>query len=570
MVHLFTFYSYLFLIFCFYISITIAQQPVLKVDPTATCTPYIGDPPNKPVCNDRLINPGSIYSNQTNTQANKIQEVSEINFLLGAISCGTNQVQNALCTKYLGECYEPVNQTLSQNIALESQLCKSACLTITASCNNPMVADLVDCNDASVFPEAYSIYDLSPFGGDPSYQVPCTNSLLIAGPNQTQEYCPFPLFYVNRSDPQYDKDNGYTFVGSTSCLVPCPVPIYTNSTWEGLYKMSSVMSSVSFVCISFNIFTFGILARDHNKFTISLLCFSIAILLMNFVDIIYAAKGHINLFCPNPGRYAQQDDIGCSFTGSLFHLGVVGSILYWVTMSMQLWTSIKRIDIKILQPKYSIIAVSIIQIILLVIPLSLKAVKAGGGAVSCWVSGKWIQNGVYWFPVSVALAVGIFFVFLVIKEIYVIVRNIHHDKRFIRLQIKPFLCVVNDDEYNANAVHYLECLLQGGDPNECTVDGPPYFRFFFFYFLLRMFGIFVFLLYGLTSKSKQIWLESFICQYPPIKSRLQRMGVFHSSSGYTTDGGKKPPSHTTYDQSRGNTAASSDVDSIELNSFQSP
>ncbi|EFA85626.1 G-protein-coupled receptor family protein [Heterostelium album PN500] len=333
--------------------------------------------------------------------------------------------------------------------------------------------------------------------------------------------------------------------------------------------MSTIMSSISFACVSFNVFTFGILSRDYNKFTVSLIFFSVSIWVMNLVDIIYSGVGHLKIFCPEPGRYAQQYDAACAVTGSIFHLGVVGALLYWVTMSIQLWASIKRIKIKMLSPRATIIINSALQIILLIIPLSIKSVKAGGGAVSCWVSGKWIQNGVFWFPVSLALAI-------VIKEIYTIVTNIHHDNRFLKLQIKPFLCVllifgsfiytlathfyfeVRDDEYNANAVLYLDCLLSSKDPDSCTVKGPPYLRI--------MFGIFVFLLYGLTYKSKKIWLNSAIVQYPPIKSKLLQLGIIGSGSG-TSSEKKLPTTTTTMDESKGNTAMSYESDSIELKSF---
>ncbi|EFA85627.1 hypothetical protein PPL_00856 [Heterostelium album PN500] len=188
------------------------QQPILKPDPTGSCSPFIGDPQGRDICNNNLINP---------------DDISSTAFMLNAIGCLTDQAQKGLCAKFLGECVTPT-ESLTKSIVLESQLCKAACINLTNTCNNPLVGAYVNCSDSSQYPDNYTLYDLSEYGGSSSYRVECTNSLLFSnGSRNTNQYCPFPLFHVNRSDPHYSKDNGFTFVGETSCVVPCPVPIYT-------------------------------------------------------------------------------------------------------------------------------------------------------------------------------------------------------------------------------------------------------------------------------------------------------------------------------------------------------
>eukprot|EP01133_Synstelium_polycarpum_P004040 gene4040-4680_t len=459
---------------------------------------------------------------------------------------------------YSARCVAP--EGLNTTIVLSSKLCKHVCLNVTRSC--PVAAAIANCNDPTLFPEYQTFYDLSPYGGPSLYAVNCTDpDDITTNSNRTSpDYCPHPLVYKDKSDPMNTKSRGQ---------------------WDQLFTMSSVMSALSLFGTTFMLLTFGLVAQEYNKFTVSLLFFSGTIWLMSIIDVIYTGVGHINVFCPEPGRYASQTDLMCGITGSIFHIGVVGSLLWWTTMAAQLWTSIRRLDPKILQPKFIIPINTSIQLILLIIPLSGHRIMAGTGAVTCWVSGKWYQNGSFWLPLGVCIGLGAIFIGLVIYEIYKIVSSVHHDLRFIKMQIRPFLCVVlifgsfcyvfgthfyfeeNDQSYYDAAIVYLQCVIDRKDGDaECTVKGPPLLRFAFFHFFIRLFGVTVFILYGLTNKSKQIWRKSWLVNHPSVKSHLLRLKLIQESS-------TSSPTGSTANQSRPNNNSSTNNYKSQNNSANS-
>jgi len=586
------FVKLLFIFFSLYVSL-IYCQTVLPVNPSGVCSPYIGDLAGQPLCNSKLVDSGNIYSNPSDTQEASRATIQSFLTQLGTLpSCAPvfGNAIKAVCERFLGRCVTTPSNITPTPVALESKLCKSVCVNITTTCGITNSAAF-NCSDERVYPSVATYYDLTPFGGPASYEVPCTDPTISSGSTSSSEentpapiFCPYPLIPKNQSDPQFAPSKGYTYLGALNCVLPCPAPFYDDSQWNKFYTMSKIISTISFCCCIYNVITFGLLNTRPNKYTYCIVAFCSSVFLMNLMDIVTYGIGYKKVLCPEEGRFAVQGDASCGVTGSFFHLAVCNGVLWWTTMSICLLSVIKRI--KIIKFRYFIIFNTSFSLLLLIIPLGMGRVESGLGTIGCWVRGTVIHY-VFWLPLGIALLIGAGCIVVVIYEIYRISKNVSTDRSFITLQIKPFLCVffiggsflylIAFNYYHETHKYIIEdsmkeyvmCLLSpGNDRNSfgCKPKGPPFAAYFTFYFFTRLFGVLFFLIYGASSNSKEIWLRSIVFNNQYVRPVLMRLGVtdFHSTTGTNlnslgsknkgggtvTRGGDKTSGRNTFDSQR--------------------
>ncbi|KAN0018436.1 hypothetical protein ACTFIU_011052 [Dictyostelium citrinum] len=536
------------------------------VDDSFKCLSYIGDSNSQRLCYNKLINNQLIYStiNKTNQiQSLKTVEQSfkQLTFLQGKC-LNLNFAQYGICDIYFPSCVE----TNIGGISLPKRLCKSVCNKIVNDC--PSLGVSFDCSDPNKFPSIGTLYNLTKYGymeNNGIYEVECSDPTNYYENNSANdqfiEICPSPLVLRNQSDSRYKEDKGYTYLSPTNCVLSCPQPFFKHNKWIQMYRMSKVLSTISFVCSIYNIITFGLLSKIKSKYNLCITFFSVSTVLMSLMDIVTYGIGYEELLCPEPGRYAIQSDAACGVTGAFFHIGITTGVLWWTTMSICLYSEVKRF--KMISFRYIIIFNSIISLILLIIPLSGQAFMSGTGSLGCWIRKTWYVNGAFWIPCGISLFVGAICIVLVIYEIFKISRNLSKDNKTLMFQIRPFLCVLlvggsflylfifyfnnerNLDKYKAAIPSYVQCLLSSTSGGEdCLTDGPGFGAYFTFYFFTRLFGITFFCIYGTSKIARDIWFESAYNHpffHPYFVKCLSLFGISkHFSSNSSNGGGSNP------------------------------
>ncbi|KAK5576961.1 hypothetical protein RB653_001898 [Dictyostelium firmibasis] len=498
------------------------------VEENSKCLSFIGDINNQPLCFNKLIDNKLIYStyNKTNQiQALKIVEQSfkQLTFLQGKC-LNLNYAQFGICEIYFPSCVETTYE-----ISLPKRLCKSVCDKMVNDC--PFLSSSLNCSDSNKFPPIGTLYNLTKYGytdNNGFYKVECsdpTNFYLNSPNDQFIEICPSPLLLRNHSNSEYKEDKGYTYLSPTNCVFSCPQPFYKKNKWDQMFKMSKVLSTISFVCSIYNILTFGILSKIKSKYNLCITFFSISTVLMSLMDIVTYGIGYQEMLCPEPGRNAIQSDAACGVTGAFFHIGITTGVLWWTTMSICLYSEVKRFQM--ISFRYIILFNSIVSLIILIIPLSGQAFMSGTGSLGCWIRKTWYVNGSFWIPCGIALFIGAICIVLVIYEIFKISKNLSKDNKTLMFQIRPFLCVLlvggsflylfifnfnnerNLDKYKASIPNYIQCLLSSSvNGQDCLTDGPGFGAYFSFYFFTRLFGITSFCIYGTSKIARDIWFES--------------------------------------------------------------
>ncbi|KAN0044959.1 hypothetical protein ACTA71_006485 [Dictyostelium dimigraforme] len=528
------------------------------------CLSYIGDPNNQQLCSNKLIDNQVIYSiiNKTNQiQSLKLveQTFKQLTFLQGKCS-NLNFAQFGICDIYFPSCVES-----SFGISLPKRLCKSVCNKMVSDC--PALGASLNCSDSNKFPTIGTLYNLTNYGYTDNsgfYEVQCsdpTNYYQNSLPpnNQFIEICPTPLLLRNQSDSKFKPDKGYTYLSPTNCVLSCPQPFFKHYKWKQMYNMSKVLSTISFVCSIYNIITFGLLSKIKSKYNLCITFFSISTVLMSLMDIVTYGIGYEELLCPEPGRYAVQSDAACGVTGAFFHIGITTGVLWWTTMSICLYSEVKRF--KMISFRYIILFNSVVSLILLIIPLSGQAFMSGTGSLGCWIRKTWFVNGAFWIPCGIALFIGAICIVLVIYEIFKISRNLSKDNNTLLFQIRPFLCVLlvggsflylfifyfnnerNLDKYKASIPNYVQCLLTSNvNGEDCLTDGPDFGAYFTFYFFTRFFGITFFCIYGTSKIARDIWFESAYNHpffHPYIVKCLTLLGISKHFSSYSSGSNPK-------------------------------
>ncbi|KAM9960324.1 hypothetical protein ACTFIW_009453 [Dictyostelium discoideum] len=540
------------------------------VDPTATCSNYIGDSIDQPLCNEKLPNYKNIYTSKNITIQYINQKIVEKTFIsltfLQSKCFDLNFAEFGICDIYFPPCFQtPTTITPIKSVSLPQRLCKSACERMVSNCSS--LGASLNCSDPLKFPRIATLYNLTDYGFTANggfFPVPCSDPLATFENKSTTseliEICPSPLLLFNSSDPKYSADRGYTYLTPTNCVLPCVAPIYTEKKWHQMYNMSKILSTISFVCSIYNVLTFGILNHRRSKYNYCITFFSASVIIITMMDIVTYGIGYEKLLCPEPGRFAVQSDVSCGATGALFHIGITNGVFWWTTMSICLFAVVKRI--KLFDFRYFIIFNTTASLISVIIPLAGNAFMAGTGSLACWIRKTWYVNSVFWIPCGIALTIGSVCIILVIYEIYKITKNVTtKDNRMILLQIKPFLCVTlvggsfyylfifnfdnesHSKEYKEKVVDYVMCLLSDTG-KECLLAGPNYVAYFVFYFFIRLFGITFFCIYGTSQNARDIWIHSKILNHPNIKPFLLKYNIINFNSMTHYGSGTNPTSNS--------------------------
>ncbi|KAM9958740.1 hypothetical protein ACTFIW_012329 [Dictyostelium discoideum] len=502
------------------------------VIPDAECLNYIGDPIDQQLCNSKLQNNGDRIYTTTNSQ---IDSQTNIKRSFEAITFLQDQCKDLLfsqfgiCDIYLAPCIE-VTLTPLKSISLPQRFCKSVCDRMVSNC--PRLEEQMDCSNSLLFPEIGTLYDLSPYGytiNNGTFAVPCSNPTSfynqVSSNSSFIEICPSPLLLKNSSDPEYGANKGYSYLSPSNCVLPCPVPNYSNQKWDQLLTMSKILSTISFILSLYNVLTFGIINKkvsDPHKCT----CFfSGSIALVNLCDIITYGIGYEELLCPEPGRSAKQQlDPVCGLTGAFFHLGITYCVLWSMTMGLVLYCSVKRQ--KWFKFNYFLIGNTTFTITTVIIAAATSKFEAGLGSIECWIRDRWYAISLFWIPCGIALLIGSFCIIAVIHEIYkTSKKSISNRNDLLQRELKPLLIVIFisgsflylfifffDIErkfggYRSAVEDYVLCLLKGTQ-EECFTTGPSYVPYFLFYLVIRWFGIIFFIFYGTSNIARKIWVQN--------------------------------------------------------------
>ncbi|KYQ96900.1 G-protein-coupled receptor family protein [Tieghemostelium lacteum] len=543
-------------------------QSVYQVDPGATCQIYAGDPPGTPLCNDILINKNSVYIGSDNTQETLWQDINQVLYFLDTLQvpgCGVTKNFINLCAFFFPPCIELKNDQ-NETIAIPIRSCKESCDESFQECqipDTPVFNCTMPENGGPRFPLVSSIYDLTSFNGNSSYTVDCVNANDIVKTNQTLSLsgnCPAPLLKQPwETVEERDKyiEEGYYFVtNTTTCVLSCPVPLFTTKQWSNLFAMSDVLSITSVILSIYLIITYVILNKKWVHSDKLLNSFFVSIFFVSLAGAIQAFHGTEKTFCPTPLRSAVQKDLTCGATGIIFHMSTIYAILFWTLMSFELWWSIKFISKKINYYKYYLLGCTVITFVFTIVPAVNYNIYYGKANVICWLKDDKYMNTCFWIPMAVCLTIATVFIGLVIYEIYKIVKS-NGKQGFLQLQLKPILMIVliyvtylyvfsynyyiqdNMDMFLSRVVDFFVCLSKSEDEGaDCKIYGPPIGSIAMFLLIIRSYGIFVFIIYGYSAKSRAIWLSSPVFQNKYLQPILEKIRSRNSSkvTGTTESG----------------------------------
>ncbi|KAN0027382.1 hypothetical protein ACTFIU_010329 [Dictyostelium citrinum] len=547
------------------------------VEKNAICTSYIGNQ----LCENRLSNSEKIYTSDVSKLSQTlilptIQKGFESLTFAQGICNDLKFIEFGMCDSALSPCIVTTPDiTPGYNISLAQRVCKSVCERMVNGC--PQLAIQIDCSISFLFPRIGTFYNLTDYGYTDNgglYMVPCVNTEInyekVEEKVQFLESCPYPLLLKNSSDPQYAEKRGYTYLTPTNCVLPCPIPNYTQQQFDSVIHMSKVMSSLSFVLSLFNGITFGVLIKKKSKYNVCIALMAIGSSLIYLSDIINYGVGIEKQLCPEPGRVAtQRVDSLCGFTGSIFHIGITLCVLWSMTMGIVLYSKIKQF--KLPNFRYFLIGNLSFTVVTLIILASAKKFQGGNGFLECWMRDRWYVVAIFWIPCGIALLLGVLSICGVIYEIYKISKNVSlKDSKVVVRELKPFILVVTTsasliylfifyfdseskyDFYKKGVEEYVLCLLTSSNPlGECYTVGPNFNSYFMFYFLIRFFGILFFGIFGTSEIARKAWTESFIATQ--IKSKMSITTASSSTrAGADTSGIKSSSSSNSNNSTRKN------------------
>ncbi|EGG20123.1 G-protein-coupled receptor family protein [Cavenderia fasciculata] len=563
------FIVYIYLILSILLIVYCTAQDYYPVDPTGRCEPYIGDPIGTPICDGLLANANSVYVNSTTTQTDLRDQALQLKLILdfsGSDACKIQDTYKTLCAFFFMECVEFKETNSSVVLAFPKYPCSKNCVNTTNLCSIPK--SFVNCDativngvyNYSTFPLETSYYNLTSYnGGSANYSVTCQDPYLIDS-NVTYSLCPSPLLLHPTDDHAASKYQGYTYVSNTSsCVSPCPSPIFTPKTWKQIYTMGDILSFLSLFCTSFLIITYGPLNPKMTRFDKINICVMSGAFGIALAGVIQAFKGDQYL-CPEPGRSASPIDDYCIATGFILHLSALYVVTWWSIMTFEIWYAIKTVGSKKNEYffKYYCIGTSIVSLVCPIVTISARDYHAGPGNVFCWIATPKYRNAFFWGPLAVFLFAGTIFLLLLMREIYLIVsvkisKTDQSRWNILKMEIKPIcsllayytilLYLFSFDQYVVSSLDrfydsiptYFACLTNPKtvDPiAECIVQGPNAVGIGFFVFCIRIFGVFSFLLYGLTSRTRSIWRGSIVCNNRFAKIISAKLDHFTSSTGF--------------------------------------
>ncbi|KAN0045062.1 hypothetical protein ACTA71_006590 [Dictyostelium dimigraforme] len=531
--------------FIFYFSFfiwNILAQDYLPIE-GGKCEKYIGDGGGERICDGYLANPDSIYVFNKTQQ----QSLSDIRSLINILEftkpdkvCINPTNYKIICSMVFPECIE-VN-----SIALPIYTCNNFCREALTTCS---VSDqIASCNNGSKLPiplpytpMEWVKYNLSIYGGIQDYQMNCTDPTLIISDNSDESIetgCIEPLIKRITNDTEGDLKKGYFYVNS-QCVINCPVSgMHPKSVWNRIFKINDVLSSLSLACTLILLFTFGILNPKLNRFDKKNLFFIAGVFGMSLSGVLIAANGSEKTVCPTPERYAVNTDRVCVASGFLVHFSALFAILWWTIGLADVYYGIKFVGKKIkIKIRYYLLATLIISLAFTLVPLGTGQYQAGLSNVMCFLKDEIYQSMTFFVPLGICLTLGTILMILVMREIYIIVKSKSSTSSpssksdsisYLKLQAKPmlniilfyftflylflFVRVINSryQEYEDSAIPYMLCLVKGGGSDTCKLKGPSAGSLGYFAYCLRIYGIYLFIISFLSSRTIKIWKESMI------------------------------------------------------------
>ncbi|KAM9997309.1 hypothetical protein ACTFIZ_006699 [Dictyostelium cf. discoideum] len=546
--HLISFIS--FLICCTY------GQEYLPVE-GGKCEKYIGDGDSgKRICNGYLANPDSIYVHNKTQQ----ETLNDLRILINLLEindpskeCINPANYKIICAMMFPECIEINGINITKPIALPIYTCNSFCKEALVTCSVPNTIASCDSGKKPLIELPYTPiewvkYNLSIYGGIDDYRVNCTDPTLIISDSSSEVEvgCVEPLIKRLTNDTKGDLKKGYFYVNS-QCVINCPVTgMHPKSVWNEIFKISDVLSSISLACTLILLFTFGILNPKLNRFDKKNLFFIVGVFGMSVSGVLIAANGSEKTVCPTPERYAVNTDRVCVASGFLVHFSALFAIQWWTIGLADVYYGIKFVGKKIkIKVRYYLLATLIISLAFTLVPLGTGQYQAGLSNVMCFLKDEIYQSMTFFVPLGICLTLGTILMILVMREIYVIVKSNSTSSSssssssfssksksadsisYLKLQIKPmlniilfyftflyiflFVRVVNSryEEYQDSAIPYMLCLAKGGG-DSCRLKGPSAGSLGYFAYCLRIYGIYLFIISFLSSRTIKIWKESII------------------------------------------------------------
>ncbi|EGC31044.1 hypothetical protein DICPUDRAFT_89818 [Dictyostelium purpureum] len=515
--------------FIFFLIQTLNSQQIYSIDKTAKCEPYIGETP----C-DEFLDYDSIYTTATQTQAGSKSLSSNVD-LLKVLGEGCNSINTfrTACSFLFPKCVEYKNNNTNEVAAFPVLTCNAQCVNTTnKSCKETGFIINCDKNVTNttdpLFPIKNQIYNLTSIGGSDNYTIECNNPYLENGWGGVEEDC-FILKRHPSTDHAADEKKGYLFVNEKSnCVIPNPVPLFTDKQWTQLYNLSNVLSVLSclgalYLFITYNVVNPKISQYDkmHGFFN-----FSIFLQSLSGVIILFAG-GPRSLIHDDGARISVWEDPLCSSTGFIFQLSSIMAIEWWVLMAFDLWYRLHFTNKRLNLMKFYVPFTITLALVFSIVPLATKNYRMIRGNMHCWVNTTKLQNGLFWIPLGIALFIGTCFLVGVIIEIYKVVRASKRGGVFL-LEVKPILNIVlifftflylfafnfymNDqgDIVYGQIPDYFKCVSTSDKPQDCVIKGPSIGSLGFFIFCIRIYGVYCFFLQGLTPRAKKIWKKSWL------------------------------------------------------------
>ncbi|KAN0037818.1 hypothetical protein ACTFIV_003173 [Dictyostelium citrinum] len=518
------------------------------------CEKYIGDGSGKRICNGYLANPDSIYVHNK-TQQQTLNDLRNFITLLElnnpSKECINPTNYKIMCSMMFPECIEINEPYISNPISLPIYTCNTFCKEALLTCS--VSNSIASCDGGSNLPIPLPYtpiewvkYNLSSYGGVNDFKVNCTDPTLIISDDSSGEIeigCIEPLIKRISNDTKGDLEKGYFYVNS-QCVINCPVTgMHQKSVWIQIFMISDVLSSISLACTLILLFTFGILNPKLNRFDKKNLFFIVGVFGMSLSGVLIAANGSEKTVCPTPERYAVNSDRVCVASGFLVHFSALFAIQWWTIGLVDVYYGIKFVGKKIkIKIRYYLLATLVISLAFTLVPLGTGQYQAGLSNVMCFLKDEIYQSMTFFVPLGICLSLGTILMILVMKEIYVIVKSNSSSSSFsssspppskpdsisyLKLQVKPmlnivlfyftflylflFVRVINSryQEYQDSAIPYMLCLAKGGG-DSCQLKGPSAGSLGYFAYCLRIYGIYLFIISFLSSRTIRIWKQSII------------------------------------------------------------
>ncbi|EGC29129.1 hypothetical protein DICPUDRAFT_159333 [Dictyostelium purpureum] len=560
------------------------------IDRSYRCEKYIGNTK----CDGFIFDSNSIYVNDTDTQKlanDTVELLLKFAGTIGSSDCKSLSTVLFVCNTFFRSCVDvPLDD--GSSLALPIKPCFDDCSLSTGACS---VSALLDCSakypaqadqgDIYQFPKTENTYNLVPYDGQANFVQQCLDIDTMKAGSNSGNYipnnnitgifpneCTAPLIKRVSTNRKEDEKLGFQYLTPDSdCLVPCPIPFFSKSEWSSFKHLTTVSGSIAFVCVFFNIFTYGFLNTKHDRHTIGILCLSFSLWICMVSDLIVASSDDFSLVCPEPGRFARQHDTRCAANGIIFQFGAVNTVMFWSVMAFDLWLVIKKLSPSRNMVKFYIIAIEVLAVIFTILPIIWKQYGYGFGGVGCWVLSDGWQNGVFWIPLTVCLFIGTSFICLISFEIYRIVRNVGKGAAgVLKVNIRPFLIILfifgeyvylfiyhfyvqhNTTKFTNNIRDWVICLQSKGSDELCKrPETIGYASQFIFLFFLRLLGIEVLIFYGINTRTKRIWKESKLFNSKYFKAIREKLSSM-SSKGATssTKGAQTTTNNSDYNTSQ--------------------